>query len=65
MRPIREALKRLEAGHLLGLLPEGRLMRESRPATSSSGSGVAWLALKSKVPVIPVFIQKMHHERSP
>lgn len=57
MAPIREALRRLQAGHLLGLFPEGGINEDNpdeqlRPA----GTGVAWLALKSGAPVIPVFI---------
>ncbi len=57
--PIRVALKRLESGHLLGLFPEGRLNRESPDERLiPGGTGVAWLAIKSKAPVIPVFI---HH----
>lgn len=65
MRPIREALKRLEAGQLLGLFPEGRLNVESPDQRLlPGGSGVAWLALKSKVPVIPVFIQNAPRAKS-
>jgi len=65
MKPIREALKRLEAGHLLGLFPEGRLNVESPDQRLlHGGSGVAWLAIKSKVPVIPVFIQNSPRAKS-
>lgn len=65
MRPIREAMKRLEAGHLLGLFPEGRLNVESPDQRLlPGGSGVAWLALKSKVPVIPVFIKNAPRAKS-
>lgn len=59
MGPIREALTRLENGHLLGLFPEGRLNVVSPDERLlPGGTGVAWLAIKSKAPVIPVFI---HH----
>jgi 1-acyl-sn-glycerol-3-phosphate acyltransferase len=59
MGPIREALTRLENGHLLGLFPEGRLNLESPDERLlPGGTGVAWLAIKSRAPVIPVFI---HH----
>jgi 1-acyl-sn-glycerol-3-phosphate acyltransferase len=63
MAPLREALRRLEAGKLLGLFPEGRLNQTS-PDTRllPGGTGVAWLALKSGAPVIPVFIR--HSPRS-
>lgn len=65
MKPIRKALKRLEAGHLLGLFPEGRLNVESPDQRLlPGGSGVAWLALKSKVPVIPVFIRNAPRAKS-
>ena len=58
MAPIREALRRLQDGHWLGLFPEGGINVEApderlRPG----GTGVAWLALKSKAPVIPVYIR--------
>lgn len=57
MAPVKEALSRLKQGRLLGLFPEGRLNRDS-PQTQllPGGTGVAWLALKAEVPVIPVFI---------
>ena len=59
MGPIREALTRLENGQLLGLFPEGRRNVESPDERLlPGGTGAAWLALKSKAPVIPVFI---HH----
>ncbi|RLS29928.1 MAG: 1-acyl-sn-glycerol-3-phosphate acyltransferase [Planctomycetota bacterium] len=65
MAPIREALRRLQNGHWLGLFPEGGINVESpderlRPG----GTGVAWLALKSKAPVIPVLIRNAPRSRS-
>lgn len=57
MAPIKEALRRLQAGHLLGLFPEGGINIESpNERLRAGGTGVAWLALRSKAPVIPVFI---------
>jgi 1-acyl-sn-glycerol-3-phosphate acyltransferase len=57
MAPIKEALRRLQAGHLLGLFPEGGINVESpNERLRAGGTGVAWLALRSKAPVIPVFI---------
>lgn len=57
MAPIKEALRRLQAGHLLGLFPEGGINIESpNERLRAGGIGVAWLALRSKAPVIPVFI---------
>ncbi len=54
---VHEALRRLHEGHLLGLFPEGRLNVESPESKLiQAGTGVAWLALKARVPVFPVFI---------
>ncbi|MCA9033703.1 MAG: 1-acyl-sn-glycerol-3-phosphate acyltransferase [Planctomycetaceae bacterium] len=65
MGPVKEALKRLEAGHLLGLFPEGRLNDKSPDSQLlAGGTGVAWLALKSRVPVIPVFIHNAPRSKS-
>ncbi len=54
MGPTREALRRLKDGRLVGIFPEGGLnlgtdLREPNP-------GVAFLALKTKAPVYPVYI---------
>ena len=57
MAPVKEALERLKQGKLLGLFPEGRINAETPDSQLlPGGTGVAWLALKSKVPLIPVFI---------
>jgi len=53
--PAREAIRRLKDGRLVGLFPEGGLcwgvdLREPN-------TGVAFIALKARVPVIPVFIR--------
>lgn len=65
MAPIREALRRLKDGKLLGLFPEGRINFET-PETQlrQAGTGVAWLALRSQAPVIPVFIRNAPRSRS-
>ena len=52
--PTREALRRLAAGDLIGIFPEGGIntgegLREANP-------GVAFLALRAGVPIIPVYI---------
>ncbi|GDY08120.1 MAG: 1-acyl-sn-glycerol-3-phosphate acyltransferase [Planctomycetota bacterium] len=52
--PTREAIRRLERGDLIGIFPEGGInmgegLREANP-------GIAFLALKAGVPVIPVYI---------
>ena len=65
MASIREALTRLESGQLLGVFPEGRLNIESPDERLlPGGSGVAWLAIKSKAPVIPVFIHNAPRGKS-
>lgn len=56
MGPAKEALRRLQAGHIVGIFPEGGindgpdLFREFNP-------GVAWLALRGNVPVFPAYIR--------
>lgn len=57
MAPAREALRRLEQGQLVGVFPEGRInLGESGAPLLPGDPGVAWLALRAKVPVIPVYI---------
>ena len=53
--PVREALRRLRDGRLVGIFPEGRINREDRLLPGIPG--VAWLALRANVPVIPVFVE--------
>lgn len=59
VQPVKLALRRLQEGRLLGLFPEGRL-NQSSPETCllAADTGVAWLALKANVPVLPVFIHQ-------
>ena len=54
MGPVREALKRLAAGELVGVFPEGRINTGS--GLLPGDTGMAWLALRANVPVYPVFI---------
>lgn len=57
MGPAKEALRRLQAGHLVGIFPEGRLNLDKPEQGLLPGNpGVAWLALRSRAPVLPVFI---------
>ena len=55
MRSVREALRRLQEGRLVGVFPEGGI-NETPDCLQLGNSGAGWLALKSKVPVFPVFI---------
>jgi 1-acyl-sn-glycerol-3-phosphate acyltransferase len=50
----REALRRLKVGCYLGIFPEGGINRGS--GFLPWDTGIAWLALHSRVPVYPVFI---------
>ncbi len=54
MVAVREALKRLKQGELVGIFPEGGI--NEGEGLMHANSGVAWIALKAKVPVYPVFI---------
>jgi 1-acyl-sn-glycerol-3-phosphate acyltransferase len=51
---LRESLAALEAGRLLGIFPEGT--RRSGPELGDMYDGVAYLALKMGVPIVPVGI---------
>jgi len=52
--PVREALRRLRSGHAVGVFPEGRINRTDQ--LFEANTGVAWLALKARVRVYPVFV---------
>jgi 1-acyl-sn-glycerol-3-phosphate acyltransferase len=54
MAAIRTALRRLKSGSLVGVFPEGTINCGS--GLLPGNTGVAWLALQSRVPVYPVFI---------
>lgn len=51
-KAIRKAIEILESGNLLGIFPEGTRVESGQ--TVEPQAGVALLALKAKVPVIPV-----------
>lgn len=62
MGPTREAIRRLREGRIVGIFPEGGLnwnrdLREPNP-------GVAFIALKAQVPVIPVYIHGVIQNRN-
>lgn len=54
MGPVKEALRRIRDGKLVGVFPEGRI--NTGEGLLPASSGVAWLALHSQAPVFPVFI---------
>lgn len=55
MGPTREAIRRLRAGRLVGIFPEGGLNFGSD--LGEPNPGVAYLALKGNVPVYPCYIR--------
>ena len=58
MGPAREALRRLRENQLVGVFPEGKINRVAPDVQLIDGDpGAAWLALKSRVPVIPVYVR--------
>ena len=63
---LREALRRLEAGRLVGIFPEGEIM--AGPASVLNGGplrgGAALLARRAKVPIVPcVVLNSDQHRR--
>lgn len=50
----REAIRRLERGDLIGIFPEGGI--NTGEGLRAANSGIAFLALKTGVPVIPAYI---------
>lgn len=49
---LRRALRTLDQGHVLGILPEGRMSPTG--ALIQGRSGTAWLVARSRAPVLPV-----------
>jgi 1-acyl-sn-glycerol-3-phosphate acyltransferase len=54
MKPAHAALERLKQGHLLGVFPEGKLNKGE--GLLEGDSGMAWLALRARVPIYPVYL---------
>ena len=50
----RAALRRLKAGELVGVFPEGGIGEGDE--LGAANPGIAWLALRSRAPVYPVYI---------
>jgi 1-acyl-sn-glycerol-3-phosphate acyltransferase len=53
----RAALRALEAGRVLPIFPEGKILATSGRELGEAKPGAAYIALRSGVPVIPAFIQ--------
>jgi 1-acyl-sn-glycerol-3-phosphate acyltransferase len=53
----RDALRRLRAGGILGIFPEGNLSNAGRRKPRPGKPGVAYLALRSRAAIVPVLIR--------
>lgn len=56
MRAMRECIKALDEGHVLGIFPEGTRSKNGQMQEFLSGAGL--IALKSRVKIIPIHIEK-------
>lgn len=65
MTPAKLALQRLKNDQLVGVYPEGKINDVAPDVQLIPGdTGAAWLALKSRVPVIPVYIHSAPRGKS-
>lgn len=53
----RASIKTLEAGNILAIFPEGRMNPDSGDSIGEGKPGVAFIALKAKVPIFPAYIR--------
>lgn len=53
--PVRETLRQLKEGDIIGVFPEGGI--KDAPSIAHANSGIAFLALRSQAPVYPVYIK--------
>ncbi|MCH8830150.1 MAG: 1-acyl-sn-glycerol-3-phosphate acyltransferase [Planctomycetes bacterium] len=58
--PAREALRAMQNGHIVALFPEGRINKGTDLLPVSTG--IAWLALRAKVLVYPVYLRDSPQE---
>ena len=56
--PLREALRRLQKGHLVGIFPEGRINVGGNGILDGNLGG-GWRALKARVPVFPAYLENV------
>jgi 1-acyl-sn-glycerol-3-phosphate acyltransferase len=54
---LRQALRQLSEGLLVVIFPEGGLYNAGRGMPRRGKSGAAWIALRSKAPILPVLIE--------
>ena len=57
-KSIRASIKRIKAGAVMGIFPEGT--RQHDGALTEAKRGVGLLAVQAKAPIVPVFIQGTH-----
>lgn len=62
MGPTRDAIRRLEEGDLIGIFPEAGI--NTGEGVRAANPGIAFLALKAGVPVIPVYIHGVPQTKS-
>ncbi len=60
---MREALRRLKEGHVILIFVEGTRRIGNEP--SKAQAGVGFLAMKSKVPIVPVYVQGTNKVMAP
>lgn len=60
MGSLREITTHLEMGDMITMFPEGHVNVEQNGVAAFKG-GIAIMALKTKVPIIPVYIKKKEH----
>ena len=60
MEGAKMALRRLHAGKIVGIFPEGGI--HIGPGLGEFNPGVAWLALRGKVPVYPVIVRNTPYQ---
>lgn len=54
MEPAKKALRRIRAGNIVGVFPEGRI--NTGEGLLPASPGIAWLAVRSRAPVYPAYI---------
>lgn len=54
----REITAHLKAGELVSMFPEGRINETAEDGVASFKSGMVLMAIRSRVPIVPVYIRK-------
>jgi 1-acyl-sn-glycerol-3-phosphate acyltransferase len=62
VKAVRECLKVLKDGEILGIFPEGTRVKEGE--TKEPEAGIALFAVKQKVPVVPIYIEGKYRFRN-